>query len=75
MFEHRTLEFMKVCLEIFGHGYVASLCGVVPVNGNYKEEVNVKVDGDGVQFLEGLDEVVVVFLSDVLDHKVVDDKE
>ena len=61
-------------MEIVGHGYVAGVCGVIPGSGNSMEEVTSPVDGDGVQFLEGLDEVVGVFLADVLDPKVVDDE-
>ena len=47
------LEFMKGCLEIVWHRYVAGACGVVPGNGKSAEEGTVPVDGDGVQFLEG----------------------
>ena len=68
------LEFMKGCLEIFGDGYFTSACGVVPVNGKSAEEGTGPVNGDGVQFLEGLDEVIGVFLADVLDPKVVDNE-
>ena len=68
------LEFVKVCLEIFGHGDVTGACGIVPVNGEFAEERTGPVDGDGIQFLEGLDEVVGVFLADVLDPKVINDE-
>ena len=68
------LEFVKGCLDIFGHGDVAGACSIVPVNGEYAEEGTGPVDGDGVQFLEGLDEVVGVFLADVIDPKVVNDE-
>ena len=64
-FGRRMLEFVKGCLEIFGHGDVAGECGIVPVNGESTEEGTGTVDGDGIQFLEGLYEVVVVFLADV----------
>ena len=65
------LEFAKGCLEIFGHGDVAGACGIVPVNGDSKEEGTGPFDGYGIQFLEGLDEVVGFFLADVLDPKVI----
>ena len=68
------LEFVKGCLEIFGHGDVAGACGIVPVNGESSEEGTGPVDGDGIQFLKGLDEVVGVFLADVLEPKVINDK-
>ena len=73
-FGRRMLEFMKGCLEKFGHGYVAGACGVIPGNGKSAEEVTGPVDGYDVQFLEGLDEVVGVFLTDLLDPKVVDNE-
>ena len=70
----RMLEFMKGCLEIVGNEYFAGVCGVVLGNGESAEEGTGPVNGDGVQFLEGLDVVVSVFLADGLDPKVVDDK-
>ena len=65
---------MKGCLEIVRHGYVAGECGIVPSNGKSAEEGIGTVDGDGVQFLEGLDEVVSVFRANILDPKIVDDE-
>ena len=73
-FGRRMLEFVKGCLEIFWHGYVAGACGMVPVNCESVEEVTGPVDGDGVEFLEGLDEVVSVIFADVLDPKVIYDE-
>ena len=61
-------------MEIVGHEYVTGACGIVPGNGNSAEEGTGSFDGDGVQFLEGLDEVVGVLLSDVLDPKVADNE-
>ena len=61
-------------MEIVKHGYVAGACGAIPGNGKSTEEGTGPVDGYGVQFLEGLDEVVGVILSNVLDLKVVDNK-
>ena len=58
-------------MEIFGHGDVTGVCGVVSVNSDSAEEGTSSVGGDGVEFLEGLDEVVGVLFSDVLDAKVV----
>ena len=68
------LEFEQGCLEIFGNGDAAGACGIVPVNGESSEEEIGPVDGDGIQFLEGLDEVVGVFLSNVLDPKVINNE-
>ena len=50
------------------------MCGVVPVDGESTEEGTNPVNGDGVEFLEGLDEVVGVLFSDVLDDKFVYDE-
>ena len=74
LFGRRILEFMLGCLEIVGHGYVTGVCGVIPGNGKSTEEVTSPVDGDGVPFLEGLDEVVGFLFDKVLDTKVVDDE-
>ena len=61
-------------MEIVGHGYVAGACVLIPGNGKSTEEGTGSVDGDGVQFLEGLDEVVGVLLANILYPKVVNDK-
>ena len=63
------LEFEQGYLEIFWHGDVASACSIVPVKGESAEEGTGPVNGDGVEFLEGLDEVVGVLFADVLDPK------
>ena len=61
-------------MEIFGYEDVKGACGIVPVNGESVEEGTGSVDGDGIQFSEGLDEVVGVSLADVLDPKVINNK-
>ena len=68
------LEFEQGCLEIFWNGDVAGACGIVPVNGDSAEEGTRPVDGDGVEFLEGLDEVVGVRFAYILDPKVINDE-
>ena len=73
-FGRRILEFVKGCLEKFGYGDVAGACGIVPVNGESAEEGTGPVDGDFIQFLEVLDEVVGVFLVNVLEPKVINNK-
>ena len=51
-------------MEIFGNGYITGVCGVVPVDGESTEKGTSTVDGDGVEFLEGLDEVAgILFFS------------
>ena len=61
-------------MEIFGHGDLTGVCGVVPVDGESAEEGTITVDGDGVEFLEGLYEVVGVLFSDVLCTKAIYDE-
>ena len=73
-FGRQMLEFVKGCLEIFRYGDVAGACHIVPANGDSAEEGIVPVDGDGIQFLEGLDEVVGVLLASVLEPKVINDE-
>ena len=67
----RMLEFVKGCLHIFWHGDVAGPCSIFPVNGESVEEGTGPFDGDAIQFWEGLDEVVGLFLDDALDPKVI----
>ena len=68
------LEFVQSCLEIFWHGYVTGACGVVPVNSDSAEQGTGPVDGDGVEFLEVLNEVVGILFSNVFDSKVINDE-
>ena len=70
----RMLKFVQCCLEIFWHGYVVGACGIVPVNGESAEKGTGPVYVDGVEFLEGLDEVVGVLLAGVLDAKVINNE-
>ena len=58
-------------MEIVGHGDVTGVYGVVPADGESAEEGTSPVNGDGVEFLEGLDEVVSILFPDVLYAKVV----
>ena len=50
------------------------MCGIVLVNVYSAEEGTSPVYGDGVKFLQGLDEVVGVIFYHVLDAKVVNDE-
>ena len=58
-------------MEICGCGDVTGVCGVVPFDIESTEEGTSPVNGDGVEFLDGLDDVVGVLFSDILDAKVV----
>ena len=48
--------------------------GIVPVNGDSAEEGTSPVNGDGVEFLQGLDDVVGVLFPNVLESKVSNNK-
>ena len=58
-------------MEIFGHGDVSGFCDVVPLHVESAEEGTSPVEGGDVDFMEGLDEVVRVLFSVILDAKVV----
>ena len=73
-FGHRILEFVQGCLWIFRNEDVARACGIFLVNGKSAEEGTGSVDGDGVEFLEGLYEVVGVLFAYILDPKVINDE-
>ena len=73
-FGRQMLEFEQVCLEIFWHGYVAGACGIVPGYGESAEEGTGLFYGDGVEFLESLDDVVSVLFAYVFDPKVINDE-
>ena len=61
-------------MQILWHGDVVGACGIVTVDGDSTEEGTGTVYGDGVQFLEGLDEVVGVLFAYLLDSKVINDE-
>ena len=73
-FGRRMLKFVKGSLEIFWHGDVAGAWGIVSINGESAEEGTGPVDGYRVEFLEGLDEVVGILFTDVLDPEVIYDE-
>ena len=50
------------------------MCSIVLFNGESTEEGTSPVDVDGVEFLQGLDEMVGVLFSYVLDAKIVNDE-
>ena len=61
-------------MEIFRLGDVTGVYNVVPVDDESTEEGTSPVNGDGVEFMEGLDEVVGVLFSGFLDAKDVYDE-
>ena len=62
--------FLAVC----GNGDVTNTLAVVPINGETAIEISSPVDGDSIELLERLDEMVLRVFAGVLDTKIVDHK-
>ena len=60
--------------DVVWHGEVDASGVVVPVKGEAEVAFAIPVFGDVVGFLDGVDQVVSVLTSNVLDAKIVDDK-
>ena len=65
------LELVEGFLNVCGHGDVTSTFVIVPIKGETKIEGASPVDGDGIQLLESLDEMVRNFFAGVFDTEVV----
>ena len=65
------LELVEGFLNVCGHGDVTSTFLVVPIKGETTIEGASLVDGDSIQHLEILDEMLRIFFADVFDTKVV----
>ena len=65
------LELVEGLLYVCGHGYVTSPFVVVPIKGETTIEGAIPVDGDSIQLLEILDEMVSSFFADVFYTEVV----
>ena len=64
------LELVEGFLNICGHGDVTSTFVLVPIKGETTIEVTSLVDGDIIQLLESLDEMVRSLFADIFDTKV-----
>jgi hypothetical protein len=67
-------EFMEGVGNVAGHGEVDGAGQVIPFEGKAAVEGTSPVGGDGVERLEGVDEVLGVFLTNIFYTEVVDDK-
>ena len=68
------LKLLEGLLDVFGHVDVTNTLVVVPINGETAIEGSSPIDGDIIELLERLDEMVCRVFSDVLDTKIVDHK-
>ena len=66
------LELVEGLLDVCGHGDVTSTFVIVPIKGETKIEEASTVDGDSIQLLEILDDMVSSFFADLFDTKVVE---
>ena len=69
-----ALELVQIFLKLIGHGNVASASRVIPLDVETTEQGSGPIHGDGVLFLEGLDQVITIFFAKTIDTKVVDYK-
>ena len=69
-----VLGLVQRFLKVIGHGNVASRSRLIPMNVETIEQGAGPIHGDGVLFLEGLDQVVSIFFAGIFDAKVVNDK-
>ena len=69
-----VLKLVEGFLDVCGHGYVTNTLVVVPINGETAIEVSSPIDGDIIELLERLDEMVRRVFADVLDTKIFDHK-
>ena len=56
------------------HGYINGSAAIIPLDGDTRIEGACPVGGDGVQFLEGAEEMLGVFAADVFDSEVIYDE-
>ena len=68
------LKLVEDFLDVFGHGDVTNIFVVVPINGETAIEGSIPVDGDSIELLERLDEILCCVFADVLDTEIVDHK-
>ena len=65
------MELVEGFLNVCGHGDVTSPFVVVPIKGETTIDGASPVNGDGIQLLESLDEMVRTFFAGVFDTEVV----
>ena len=61
-------------MDVYGHGDVTITFFVFTIKGETTTEESSTVNGDSIQLLESLDEMVSSFFADVFDTEVVDHK-
>jgi hypothetical protein len=68
---HGVIEAEECFSHIVGHANVNGAVGVVPVEVQPDVEVAGPVNGDGLLALKDFNEMASMFLSDVLDAKII----
>ena len=68
------LKLVEGLLDVCGHGYVTNPLVIVPINGETAIVGSSPVNGDSIELLERLDEMVHRVFADVIDTKIVDHK-
>ena len=68
------LKLMEGFLDVCGDGDATNTLVVVPINGETAIERASLVNGDSIELLERLDDMVRCVFADVLDTKIVDHK-
>ena len=65
------MELEKISAKVVGHANVTGARDVVPGNGETAVNGTGTIDGYTVDFLEGLDEVVIIFFAGIFDAKII----
>ena len=68
------LKLMEGFLDVCGHGYVTNSLVILTVNGETAIEGSSPVNGDSIELLERLDDMVRRAFDNVLETKIIDHK-
>ena len=68
------LELVEGFLNVCGNGYFTSTFVIFPIKGDTTIELSSPVDGNSIQLLESLDDMVSSFFADLFDTEVINHK-
>ena len=66
-----VFETLEEFWDVFWHGNVKIMLFVIPIQCDTTVEIDVTVLGTGVVFVDGVDDMVSIFFSDILHAKIV----